>query len=136
MIMTSPNFLRVMGIPVEEGRDFSLSDELSEEPVYIFNETAKLAVNMEQGDILQSWIPGRIIGFTGNVKFTSLRNGENNIAFVVSKMPYPMSVSYIRLKAGSDVHAAVNHIRKTLADLDPAIRLMCSFMIRSLIIVS
>jgi putative ABC transport system permease protein len=120
MIMTSPNFLRVMGIPVEEGRDFSLSDELSEEPVYIFNETAKLAVNMEQGDILQSWIPGRIIGFTGNVKFTSLRNGENNIAFVVSKMPYPMSVSYIRLKAGSDVHAAVNHIRKTLADLDPA----------------
>ena len=120
MIMTSPNFLQVMGIPVEEGRDFSLSDELSEEPVYIFNETAKLAVNMEQGDILQSWIPGRIIGFTGNVKFTSLRNGENNIAFVVSKMPYPMSVSYIRLKAGSDVHAAVNHIRKTLADLDPA----------------
>ena len=120
MIMTSPNFLRVMGIPVEEGRDFSLSDELSEEPVYIFNETAKLAVNMEQGDILQSWIPGRIIGFTGNVKFTSLRNVENNIAFVVSKMPYPMSVSYIRLKAGSDVHAAVNHIRKTLADLDPA----------------
>ena len=120
MIMTSPNFLRVMGIPVEEGRDFSLSDELSEEPVYIFNETAKLAVNMEQGDILQSWIPDRIIGFTGNVKFTSLRNGENNIAFVVSKMPYPMSVSYIRLKAGSDVHAAVNHIRKTLADLDPA----------------
>ena len=89
MIMTSPNFLRVMGIPVEEGRDFSLSDELSEEPVYIFNETAKLAVNMEQGDILQSWIPGCIIGFTGNVKFTSLRNGENNIAFVVSKMPYP-----------------------------------------------
>ena len=61
MIMTSPNFLRVMGIPVEEGRDFSLSDEVSEEPVYIFNETAKLAVNMEQGDILQSWIPGRII---------------------------------------------------------------------------
>ena len=120
MIMTSPNFLRVMGIPVEEGRDFSLSDELSEEPVYIFNETAKLAVNMEQGDILQSWIPGRIIGFTGNVKFTSLRNGENNIAFVVGKIPYPMSVSYIRLKAGSDVHAAVNHIRKTLADLDPA----------------
>lgn len=85
MIMTSSNFLRVMGIPVEEGRDFSLSDELSEEPVYIFNEAAKLAVNMEQGDILQSWVPGRIIGFTGNVKFTSLRNGENNIAFVVSK---------------------------------------------------
>lgn len=44
---------------------------------------------METGDILESWIPGRIVGFTENVKFTSLRNGENNIAFVVGKIPYP-----------------------------------------------
>lgn len=120
MIMASSNFLRVMGIPIEEGRDFSLSDELSEAPVYIFNHTAKLAVDMETGDILESWIPGRIVGFTENVKFTSLRNGENNIAFVVGKIPYPMPVSYVRLKAGTDAHAAVNHIRKTLADIDPA----------------
>ena len=114
MIMASSNFLRVMGIPIEEGRDFSLSDELSEAPVYIFNHTAKLAVDMETGDILESWIPGRIVGFT------SLRNGENNIAFVVGKIPYPMPVSYIRLRAGTDAHAAVSHIRKTLADIDPA----------------
>ena len=120
MIMASSNFLRVMGIPIEEGRDFSLSDELSEAPVYIFNHTAKLAVDMETGDILESWIPGRIVGFTENVKFTSLRNGENNIAFVVGKIPYPMPVSYIRLRAGTDAHAAVSHIRKTLADIDPA----------------
>lgn len=31
-----------------------------------------------------------------------------------------MPVSYIRLKAGTDVHAAVEHIRKTLADIDPS----------------
>lgn len=117
--MVSSNFLRVMGIPVEDGRDFSLSDEASETPAYIFNHAAKLAVDMELGDMLGSWTPGRIVGFTENVKFTSLRQGENNIGFVVSKHPYAMPVSYIRLKAGTDVHAAVEHIRKTIADLDP-----------------
>lgn len=117
--MVSSNFLRVMGIPIEGGRDFSLSDEASEAPVYIFNHAAKQAVDMELGDMLGSWNPGRIIGFTKNVKFTSLRQGENNIGFVVSKHSYAMPVSYIRLKAGTDVHAAVEHIRKTMSDLDP-----------------
>lgn len=120
LFMVSSNFLRVMGIPIEEGRDFTLSDEASQEPVYVFNQSAKLAVDMELGDIVGRWNSGRIIGFTDNVKFTSLRQGENNIGFLVCKHPYAMPVSYIRLKAGTDVHAAVEHIRKTMADLDPA----------------
>ena len=36
-IYASSNFLRVMGIQVEEGRDFSQADELSEEAVYILS---------------------------------------------------------------------------------------------------
>lgn len=79
-----------------------------------------LAVDMELGDIVGRWNSGRIIGFTDNIKFTSLRQGENNIGFMVCKHPYAMPVSYIRLKVGTDVHAAVEHIRKTMADLDPA----------------
>lgn len=120
MIMVSENFLRVMGIPVEEGRDFTPADAISDEPVYIFNRTAKQAISMEVGDHIKTWLSGRIIGLTGDVKFTSLRQGESNIAFVTRKMPYSMDVSYIRLKAGTDIHGAVSHIRKTMADIDPA----------------
>lgn len=120
MIAVSQNFLRVMGIPVEEGRDFSPADELSEDFVYIFNHTAKMEVNMEAGDQITSWKTGRIVGLTGDVKFTSLRNGENNIAFVTGNIPFPMTVSYIRLKAGTDVYGAVSHIRSTMADIDPS----------------
>ncbi|WFE84274.1 ABC transporter permease [Parabacteroides chongii] len=120
MIAVSQNFLRVMGIPVEEGRDFSPADELSEDFVYIFNHTAKMEVNMEAGDQVTSWKTGRIVGLTGDVKFTSLRSGENNIAFVTGNIPFPMTVSYIRLKAGTDIRSAVSHIRNTMADIDPS----------------
>lgn len=120
MIFVSENFLRVMGIPVEDGRDFSLSDEQSETVSYIFNRTAKLTMNIEAGDKLDSWLSGNIVGLAGDVKFTSLRQEESNIGFVTGKLPFSLTISYIRLKAGTDVHAAVEHIRKTMADLDPA----------------
>lgn len=120
MIFVSANFLRVMGIPVEEGRDFLPADELSETPSYIFNRAAKLDVNMEAGDKLESWAAGNIVGLAGDVKFTSLRQGENNLGFVTGKLPYPLTVSYIRLKAGTDIDVAISHIRKTMADIDPA----------------
>lgn len=120
LIMASSNFLRVMGIPVVEGRDFSRADEQSDDVAYIFNRSAHVEMQMEAGDSFGVWMPGALIGFTGDVKLTSLRQGENNIAFVTGNWDMAMPVSYIRLKAGTDVHAAVEHIRKALADIDPS----------------
>lgn len=120
-IKVSANFLRVMGISVVSGRDFSLTDGLSEDKAaVIFNDTARRDMDMELGDTFSLGIAsGHLVGFTGDVKFTSLRQGESNIAFVVLKSEYPMPVSYIRLRAGTDVDAAVAHIRKTMSDIDP-----------------
>lgn len=120
MIICSSNFLRVMGIPVVEGRDFTRSDELSETVTCIFNQSTGKEMNMEVGEVLQNYVESHLIGLSDDVKFTSLRSGKNNIAFVVGNFGYAMPVSYIRLKAGSDVHGAVNHIRATLADFDPS----------------
>ncbi len=119
MIICSYNFLDVMGIPILEGRDFSKADELSSEMAVVFNKSAYVNMNMQAGDLLYEQ-QGRMIGFSDEVKFTSLRNGENNIAFVVGNFGYPMPVSYIRFKAGSDIRAAVDHVRSTLKDLDPS----------------
>lgn len=119
-ITVSPNFLRVMGIPVVEGRDFTRADELSEDVSYIFNRTARENLDMQAGDTFGHYYKGHLIGFTGDVKFTSLREGENNIAFVVRNSGYSLPVSYIRFKAGTDIHAAVDHIRKTVEGIDPS----------------
>lgn len=120
-LVVSDNFLSTMGIPVTEGRNFQRSDAQSEDMFYIFNETARKSMDMDAGDLFGGWGDrvGRIVGFTGNVKFTSLRQGENNIGFMVTK-DYSLPVSYIRLKAGTDVQAAVEHIRETVASIDPS----------------
>lgn len=120
MIMSSYNFLRVMGIPVEEGRDFLPSDEASDKFAFIFNRSAKEKMQMRAGDVFGKGFQGHLVGFTGEVKFTSLRNGENNIGFVVGNFDHPFPYAYIRLKAGTDVHAAVGHIRRTMTELDPS----------------
>ena len=119
IIIASSNFLRVMGIPVIEGRDFSKADELSDHVSYIFNRTAMEGLDMQVGDAFDSYSPGHLIGFSDDVKFTSLRGGEDNIAFLVGNFGYSLPISYIRLKAGSDIHAVVGHIQETMRELDP-----------------
>ena len=120
MIKVSWNFLRVMGISVEEGRDFSESDLRGERPVFIFNDYAKQHLNMELG-LFKYWADytGEIVGFAENVQITSLRH-ENQILCLAMTNGRPLPVSYIRLKAGTDIRAAVEHIRKTIAGLDPS----------------
>lgn len=118
MLLVSSNFLRVMGIPVVEGRDFSKADEKSSDMSYVFNHTARVEMQMEAGDIFDSWKPGHLVGFIDDVKLTSLRQGESNIGFVANNTDYSLPVSYIRLKAGTNIQDAVDHIRKTLADID------------------
>lgn len=119
LIGCSANFLDLMGIQVEEGRNFTKADEKSKESCYIFNRKAHDRYQMELGDAFGYFMPGRLIGFVGDVKLTSLRQQEGNIAFSVVNAGLPLPVSYIRLKAGVDVHAAVDHIHKTLKELDP-----------------
>lgn len=120
MILCSANFLDVMGIPVVEGRDFSKTDEQSDDVSYMFNQTLRDRYQMKAGDPFGAYSPGHLIGFTADVKLTSLRQGEDNVAFVVGNFGHSMSVSYIRLKAGTNMFAAVSHIRKTLAEIDPS----------------
>ena len=119
IIIASSNFLRVMGIPVIEGRDFSKADELSDHVSYIFNRTAMEGLDMQVGDAFDSYSSGHLVGFSDDVKFTSLRGGEDNIAFLVGNFGYSLPISYIRLKAGSDIHAVVGHIQETMRELDP-----------------
>lgn len=116
----SYNFLSVMGIPVIEGREPRVSDELTKEPLFIFNKMTKDNYGMQTGlhNLFGNDSRDEVIGFTDNAKFTSLRKEDQSIAFVVnSKNPLP--VSYVRLKAGTNYVAAIDHIRKSVAEIDP-----------------
>ncbi len=116
----SYNFLSVMGIPVIEGREPRASDELSDKPFFVFNRIARDNYGIKTGlqDLFGNNSQNEVIGFTDDVKFTSLRKEDQSIGFAINSKNN-MPVSYIRLKAGTDYFAAVNHIRKSIAEIDP-----------------
>lgn len=114
-----PSFLRVMGIEVSEGRDFREDDAHNPYGAYIFNERARSTYDMELGSMLDS---AKIVGFIPDVKFASFRTEVAPMAFFVwgtqNWGSYPNWV-YIKVKAGSDLRAAMDHVRSVARTFDP-----------------
>jgi putative ABC transport system permease protein len=113
-----PSFLRVMGIDVPEGRDFREEDAHTRHGVFIFNQLARDRYELDLNGKVDST---EIVGFIPDVKFASFRSAVAPMAFFVwgtetwgSQPRY----AYIKAKAGSDLHAAMTHVRATLAAFD------------------
>ena len=123
-LSVSWNFFKVMGIPLIGGRMPTESDERGNNYSYVFNRQMRDKWNMEPNDIMRiPWLEeesadGSVIGFIDDVKFTSLRQSVSELGFVINE-PRLMLYSFIRVKAGSDIMGVVDHIRKTVAHLDP-----------------
>jgi len=112
-------FLRTMGIPLLEGRDLTLADTNSDGPVFIFNEKGRDEMGLSLGDKTERG--EEIIGFIPNIKITSLRKEIEPMAFYYANRRYSSGLrwAYIRVKAGSDLAATMQHIEKTLTKLSP-----------------
>lgn len=123
-IPVSPSFLRVMGIEITDGRDFRPEDDLKENGSYIFNEKAREMYNLELGEKIDG---DEIIGFISNVKFASFRNEVSPMTFYVWGKHYwgrevdskYYAAAYVKVKAGSDLRAAMKHVRACLTKIDP-----------------
>jgi putative ABC transport system permease protein len=123
VLEVSPNFLSVMGVPVIEGRDFTESDaQQPERLTCIFNRPVWEAMKMKPGDLvdisLGSGSSGPVAGLADEVKMTSLRRGADPIVFVVNP-GQPLPNAFVRIGAGAGVAGAVEHIRSTIAGIDP-----------------
>lgn len=124
IINVSWNFLNVMGIPVISGHNFSRSDAQQSDSTYTCIFTRRVldqVPDMEPGHSLdKSWMgTGSIAGFIDDIKISSLRSEDRPLLFMV-KSQNVLPISYIRLKAGTNVEEAVAHIHKVIADIDPA----------------
>jgi len=112
-------FLKVMGIEVTEGRDFSSEDAGMQKGVFVFNETARRQYNLEVSTSIDNY--GEIIGFMPDVKFASFRNTVEPMAFFVwgtRNWGDRANETYIRVKAGADKRTAMSHVRTTLAEFN------------------
>jgi putative ABC transport system permease protein len=116
----SDNFLRVMGINIIEGRDFSPADTQDSDRLgMIMNRPLHESTGAPVGTAFP--LMGhtfRLTGVTGDLKFTSARQGEDHIAFVVGSGA-ALTFSYVRINAGANIHDVVSHIRKSMNEIDP-----------------
>ncbi len=111
----SPNFLRVMGIPVVEGRDFSESDK-SAGSVIVNKAAADQGIEMSEGGALDGI---EIIGRTGDVCINSLRQDISPVVYIALPEGYAsMCCTYIRLADGFDRRECVRKIYEVLQEMD------------------
>ncbi len=117
------NFVDFMGIEMAEGRTFSPADELSENGVYILNETAQKMFDIQIGDQICGHTNGfaEIAGICKDFNYSALRNEIGPFAlYVFGKKPWrPCMQLFIRTEAGVDVTALMRRIQTALHDLDP-----------------
>ena len=117
-------FLKVMGIEITEGRDFRAEDANRQSGVFVFNETARMAYNMEVGTAIGGLdegdvVRGEIIGFIPDLKFASFRTEVEPMAFYVwgtENWGTQPAQAYIKVKAGADKRAAMAFIHSTLTE--------------------
>ncbi|MBQ8530775.1 MAG: ABC transporter permease [Parabacteroides sp.] len=119
-IPVTSSFLKIMGVKVNEGRDFRSEDELKDRGCFIFNETARAKYDLQLGDKIGG---DEVVGFIPDVKFASFRQEISPMAFYVwgkSRWGMPINYDYVYVKfnAGSDLQAGIEHVRKTLAKFD------------------
>ncbi|MCL1936800.1 MAG: ABC transporter permease, partial [Candidatus Azobacteroides sp.] len=113
-----PSFLKVMGITVDEGRDFRDDDRLSRQGKYIFNEKARKEYDLQLNTMIDS---DEIIGFIPDIQFTTFYTTPTPMAFYVwgtQNWGDQTAFAYIKVNAGSDMREAIRHVRNTLSKLD------------------
>ena len=120
VLPVDPSFLDVMGIKITEGRSFRDEDARTRHGAYVFNEMARQQFGLEPGLMIDSI---EVVGFMPDVKFASFRTEVVPMAFYVwgtkNRNNFLPGYAYIKVKAGSDMRAAMQHVLATLKEFDP-----------------
>lgn len=126
--VVQPDFLRVMGIPITDGRDFLESDFDKELGTMIFNEAARREFEMQVGDRINGFVSPdeQIVGFCADFNFKPLQYGVSPFCFYLLPKKIKQEnywhlphVVYVRMTPGADIAAVTAHIRRCIAEVDP-----------------
>ena len=117
------NFLSFMGIDIVEGRDFTESDEFSENGVFIFNEAARDKFGLTLEDKMQGHHGETdIVGICRNFNYRALSGSVEPFAlYIFGKDPWKMlNTLYIRTQPDADIPAVIDWVKTKLNELDPS----------------
>ena len=121
----SENFLSVMDIQVEEGRDFTREDLNKAQSDYIINPAAERDFHLHPGDRFND---RTVLGVSKDFRFNSCRIASSPFVFALNNdIPNPKLVSYIRFNSKTNLQEAVAHVRETLKEIDTTFPFEISF---------
>ena len=121
----SENFLSVMDIQVEEGRDFTREDLNKAQSDYIINPAAERDFHLHPGDRFND---RTVLGVSKDFRFNSCRIASSPFVFALNNdIPNPKLVSYIRFNSKTNLQEAVAHVREILKEIDPTFPFEISF---------
>ena len=121
----SENFLSVIDIQVEEGRDFTREDLNKAQSDYIINPAAERDFHLHPGDRFND---RTVLGVSKDFRFNSCRIASSPFVFALNNdIPNPKLVSYIRFNSKTNLQEAVAHVRETLKEIDPTFPFEISF---------
>ena len=125
VLYASENFLSVMDIQVEEGRDFTREDLNKAQSDYIINPAAERDFHLHPGDRFND---RTVLGVSKDFRFNSCRIASSPFVFALNNdIPNPKLVSYIRFNSKTNLQEAVAHVRETLKEIDPTFPFEISF---------
>lgn len=118
------NFIDVMGMQRTGGRQLTEADEQGQKMTFVVFDSMRKKHDMKDGDSFTiPWLgdgyPIEIAGSVKDTHFSSLRGDLEDGVLIINYWGQ-LTVSYIRIKAGADLAATVDHIRRTVAEIDPA----------------
>lgn len=121
------NFLRMMGIPVTDGRDFLESDEHRETGMLICNEAAQREYGLQINDVFGGFFEtDPLVGICADFNFRPMQ--YDVVPFVFYVVPEEWSqksggrasqLLYLRYRPEADVTEVANFLRQCIAETDP-----------------
>ena len=117
------NFLKMMGIPIVDGRDFLESDEHKPTGMLICNEAArneyKLELGAEIGGFLET---DPLVGVCADFNFRPMQYSVIPFVFYVGPEEWSQRSSqllYLRYRPEADVAEVADYLRQCIAETDP-----------------
>ena len=122
-VFCSWNFLQMMGIKIEEGRDFIQSDEQLLTGAYIFNREAadRFGIDLEAQIQAHTNELTPVVGICENFNFQPLQYGIEPFAFIVFGQygwRHP-NQAYIRVAADTDYKELSKYIKGVISEFAP-----------------
>ena len=117
------NFLKMMGIPIVDGRDFLESDEHKETGKLLCNETARDEYKLELNDVIGGFLDtDPLVGVCADFNFRPMQ--YSIIPFVFYVVPDKWSqrssrVLYLRYRPEANVAEVADYMRQCIAEADP-----------------